>query len=224
MTSGTKSNYNEKGQDFPTDTVWVGEINEKASVEFHDTMMSLIDEDPFKPIIININSYGGEVDALFSMLDTMDAVRNMAPPEFKFLTVVKGKACSAGAVLLSYGDFRFSEPNARIMLHQTTSGQWGSHPANEVEFEETSRMNTKLLHIIKKQCKLDMTVKELKAKLSHNLYFTPEKAKDFGLIDIIGYPKVLESKVYDVRIVNGEKPNATNRSKNKRTPKVESKD
>lgn len=189
-----------------SETAWVSDITEASAIAFHDSLMKQFDDDPFKPIVIHIDSYGGEVDALFSMLDTMDSIRSMAPPEFKIFTVAKGKACSAGAVLLSYGDYRFAVPRTRIMIHQVVGGVWGSHPANEVEFKEVSRMNNELLTILKKRCKLKKSLKEFKEMLSHNLYFTPEQAKEFGLIDIIGYPKVVEQKMYEIRVINGEPP------------------
>lgn len=185
---------------------WITDFTEELSIRFHEEMMDQFEKEPFKPIIIHINSYGGEVDALFSMLDTMDAIRAMAPPEFKFLTVCTGKACSAGALLLSYGDYRFATPSSRIMIHQVISGTFGSQPANEAEFSESSRMNAKLLQILKRRCKLKMPLTELKEKLSHNVYLTPQQAKDFGIIDIIGYPKLVEQTVYDVRVLNAEPP------------------
>lgn len=217
-------NPKNKDLELRSDTPWVCDITEETAVAFHDSLMKQFEEDPYKPIVIHINSYGGEVDALFSMLDTMDAIRAMAPPDFKFFTVAKGKACSAGAVLLSYGDYRFATPHSRIMIHQVIGGLWGSQPSNEVEFSETSRMNSKLLQILRRRCKLKMSMKEFKEKLSHNLYFTPQKAKEFGLIDIIGYPKVIEQKMYEVRVVNGEPPrgkdaDASPRARNPKTSK-----
>lgn len=210
---------------FNTEHPWVCEINEEVAIRFNERLMRQFEDDPYKPIIIHINSYGGEVDALFSMLDCMDNIRSMAPPEFKFFTVTTGKAQSAGAVLLSYGDHRFATPHSRIMLHQVVGGTWGSQPANEVEFHEIARMNSRLLNLLKKRCKLNMSIKEFKAKLSHNLYFTPKEAKEFGIIDLIGYPKVIERKVYDIHVVNGEPPgkeekaNAGNRRANKEASK-----
>jgi ATP-dependent Clp protease protease subunit len=199
--------------------VWITDITEESAVLFHERLMQEFEKDPYKPIIININSYGGEVDALFSMLDTMDSIRSMAPEEFKFITVTTGKAQSAGAALLSYGDVRMCTPNARIMIHQVIGGNWGSQPSNEVEHEEMTRMNARLLQILRSRCKLKMSIDDFKQKLSHNLYLTPEKAKQFGIIDIIGYPKLIEQTVYEVRVVNGElpkeKPNANRRTNQK---------
>ncbi len=201
---------------------WVNDITEEVAIKFHERMMRQFEENPYRPIIIHINSYGGEVDALFSMLDTMDAIRSMAPPEFKFITVTTGKAQSAGAALLAYGDVRLATPNSRIMIHQVIGGTYGSQPVNEVEHDEMTRMNLRLLQILKKRCKFNMTLEEFKKKLSHNLYFTPQEAKEVGIIDIIGYPKLIEQMIYEVRIVNGEAPKVqknANRRTNKKAPK-----
>lgn len=210
-----------------TDFPWVYDITEETAIRFHERIFRQFEENPYKPIILHINSYGGEVDALFSMLDSMDAIRSMAPPEFKFLTVTMGKAQSAGAALLSYGDYRFATPYSRIMLHQVVGGTWGSQPANEVEFEEVTRMNERLLQLLIERCKLNTSVEEFKKKLSHNLYLTPEQAKDFGIVDIIGYPKLVEQMAYELHVINGEPPEETknvNRRKNKRTAKTQGKD
>lgn len=186
--------------------IWVMDFTENTATRFHERVLSEHEADPFKPIVINISSYGGEVDALLSMLDTMDIVRAMAPEEFKFFTVAYGKAMSAGATLLSYGDYRFATPNTRIMLHQVVSGTWGSQPANEVEFSEISRLNRELLKILKKRCKITSSLKDFKTLLSHNLFLTPKKAKDLGLIDFIGYPKVVTRTVHETLIYHGENP------------------
>lgn len=207
-------------------TLWVGDFTEEKAISFHDSVLEAFQKDPSKPIIINISSYGGDVDALFSMLDTMDAIRAVAPPSFKFLTVAKGKAISAGAVLLSYGDIRFAEKNSRIMIHQVVGGVFGSQPANKIEFEEIERMNDRLLAVLKKRCKMPISTKELKELLNHNKYMTPKDALDIGLIDVIGYPNLLESTYYEIRVLNGELPKEAkdaNRRANKKPAKNKSK-
>lgn len=187
------------------ESVWVKTFTEDSAIDFHEKLMRLADKDHYKPIVIQISSYGGEVDALFAMLDTMDIIRSMYPT-IKIFTAVHGKAQSAGAVLLAYGDYRFATKNSRIMVHQVVSGTYGSQPENETEFEEISRMNEKLLKVLISRCKLKIPVKDLKKELAHNLYLSADKAKKYGIVDIIGFPKVVERKIYDVQIVNGEAP------------------
>ncbi len=191
---------------FEFKNIWVTDINEKAAIEYCERIQSAFEEDPYRPIIVNISSYGGEVDALFVMLDFMDAIRDLAPPSFKFLTVATGKACSAGAVLLACGDVRFATKQSRVMLHQLISGSYGSQPANEAELKESSRVNNQLLNLLRKRCKWKMSMKQLKEKLAHNLYLSPRQAMDLGLVDIIGYPKLASQMIYEVRVVNAEPP------------------
>lgn len=223
-----KNNIQNQEVEYALEMPWVSEFTEMEAKKFHEFIIAKFEENPYRPIIIPINSYGGEVTALFSMLDTMDAVRSQAPEQFKFITVAKGKAISAGAVLLSYGDYRFSDPRAQIMIHQVVGGNWGSQAANEVEFLESSRMNAQLLTILRERCKLNMSLQDFKQKLSHNLYLTPTEAKDFGLIDVIGYPQIVELTQFELRVLNGEEPKkevkSANRRTNKKSPKNKSKD
>lgn len=200
----------------PSDNIWVTEFSEQKAIEFHEAIYKKFEDNPYKPIIININSYGGDVTALFSMIDSMDSIRSMAPESFSFITSAKGKAISAGAVLLSYGDFRFSDPKTQIMIHQVNGGNWGSQPANEVEFTEISRVNKELLTILKERCKLNLSLSEFKAKLSHNLYLTAKEAKALGIIDVIGSPTLVEMIAYEVRVLNGERPKGK-KNANRRT-------
>lgn len=208
-----KDNQNNGNTDVTNESqgqiLWVTEFTEASAIAFHEAVMAAYEGDPNKPLVIHINSYGGEVDALFSMLDTMDTIRSVGNPNFKFLTVCKGKAQSAGAVLLSYGDYRFATPTSRIMIHQVFSGTIGGHAENEVEFAETSRMNTQLLQIIRKQCRSKLGLTEFRQLLVHNHYQTPTQAKEFGIIDVIGYPKVVEKKSYEIVVLNAEKPAKT---------------
>jgi ATP-dependent Clp protease, protease subunit len=202
-----------------SDLIWVYDFTEETATDFHERVTQKFEENPHKPITIHINSFGGEVTSLMAMLDTMDSIRAIAPEGFSFITVAKGKAISAGAVLLSYGDFRFAEPKAQIMIHQVVGGTFGSHPENESEFQEIDRMNLSLLSLLKKKCKLALSMKELKDLLAHNLYLTPQEAKVFGLIDVVGYPKLMEFKSYELRVVSEEVPPKEHKRANRRTNK-----
>ena len=202
-----------------SETIWIYDFTEEVATDFHEKVLAKFEDNPHKPITININSFGGEVTSLLAMLDTMDYIRGIAPEDFYFITVAKGKAISAGAMMLSYGDFRFAEPKSQIMIHQVVGGVFGSHPENESEFQEIDRMNQLLLSLLQKRCKLNTTMKELKELLAHNLYLTPQEAKTFGLVDIVGYPKVVEFKAYELQVVNEEVATKGSKSADRRTNK-----
>ena len=198
--------------------IWVNTFEDSDVKDFIDSIDENLQDNPDKPIMLHINSDGGSVHNCFAMLDYMDSVRSMASEAFKFITIAKGRAFSAGALLLSHGDYRFATPNTSIMLHQVQSGFWGSQPENKVQFEEIERVNAKLLTILKENCKLDMSIKELETQLMHDMFLTPENARSFGLIDIVGYPKVNELRAFELTVLNGKIP-----AKNEKPIKTKSK-
>ena len=185
-----------------TQRVWVTDFTEESAIQFNEAILQRFQENPAKPIIIDISSYGGSIDALFSMIDGMDAIKAVAPQGFFFATVASGPAMSAGAYLLSYGDFRFSQPNSRIMLHQAHGGALGGMPQAEVDWKEFERINERILSIISKRAKVKGGTKALKRVLGQDKYLTPEEARDLGIIDVVGYPVIREHKVYELGVAN----------------------
>lgn len=191
---------------YHSDWIWVEEFEDSNVREFTENLYNKFYQNPERPIIIHVNTYGGDVHGLLSMIDAMDSIRSMAPESFYFITVTTGKAVSAGAVLLACGDYRFATPNSSIMVHQINGGLWGSHPANKVEFIEMSRLNYKVLTLLHEKCNLHGEVSDLEETLNHNLYLEPEQAREFGIIDIVGYPKLTELRGYELSVLNGVKP------------------
>jgi len=191
-----------------SEAIWVTDFETENAIEFCEKVEQAYQDNPLKPIIININSFGGAVDGLLMMTDCMDAIRSVADSQFfYFVTHAVGKAYSAAAALLAYGDVRFASPRTRIMLHQVLGGAYGSHPDMEVEYEEVSRVNSQLLTLIAEACKFKGSVEELRQYLQRDKYFSAEEALDFGVIDIVGTPKINEIKLFELGIVNHQKSN-----------------
>lgn len=144
------------------------------------------------PVIIYINSYGGSVDALNKILDTIDSIPN------KVITVCAGTAMSAGAVLLSYGDERYIGTNSRVMIHQVSSGTFGTVNEMDSNVREFKNLNSRLLNVLAKRCK--KTPKQMKAVFDKNVdkYLTPQEAKKFGLVDKIGTPRLKVVTSYEI--------------------------
>lgn len=144
------------------------------------------------PVVIYINSYGGSVDALNKILDTLDNLPN------RVITVCAGTAMSAGAVLLSYGDERYIGTNSRVMIHQVSSGTFGTIADMETSVKESKKLNTRLLKVLAKRCK--KTPKQMKAIFDKNVdkYLTAQEAKKFGLVDKIGTPRLKVVTTYEL--------------------------
>lgn len=182
----------------------VNHFNEDSAREFrmqvlHHAMLG----GPDLPIIIYIDSYGGDADSLASMLETMDEVPNA------FITVAIGKAVSCGAILLSHGDYRFCGRYARVMIHEVKSGAYGDIDDLKNDVKETERLNEVFMDLLAKNCHLP-GFKELKEKMrAHDggdMWMGPEAALAFGIVDFVGMPKLLPVIQYQCAVLPPKAP------------------
>lgn len=171
-------------------TIWVNAFNEESAKKFTEGVYKAAETNSKKPIIVNIDSYGGYVDALATMLGVMDSVPNPV------ITVCHGKAMSCGAILLSHGDKRFVTPHGRVMIHEVSSGTSGNVQDIKVDVAETDRLNTYMMTLLAKNC--GKTFKQLQALFAkkRDIYMTPEEAVKFKIADKIGIPEVKLTTTY----------------------------
>ena len=98
----------------------VNKFDEPAADEFAKKM-AVAHNTGQKIIPVVIDSYGGQVYSLMSMIS---AIRSS---ELPVATIVEGKAMSCGVVLFSCGapGLRFITPEATLMIHDVSSGVFG---------------------------------------------------------------------------------------------------
>ena len=177
--------------------IWVHSFNESAAQQFADAVYDSVEHAPQQPIVVYIDSGGGELDGLMSMLSVMDSVTN------HFVTVCLGKAMSAAAVLLSHGDTRCVGIHSRLMVHEVQAGAMGNANDMSNENNEIQRLNDYLLEILAKNCK--KTVKQLKKLFStqREVYMDANQALKFGLVDHVGVPIVTKSISFNFQFHGG---------------------
>lgn len=160
-----------------------GEINDTVAASVCMQLLFLEAENPKKEIAMYINSPGGIVTSGLSIYDTMQFIRP------KVSTTVMGQAASMGSLLLAAGekDMRFALPNARIMVHQPSGGFQGQVTDILIHAKEVESLKRRLNEIYMKHTGRDL--KAIEDALERDNFFTPEMAKEFGLID-----KVLEKR------------------------------
>src|SRR5216110_2825324 len=109
-------------------------------------MIHLESEDPDKDINIYINSPGGSVYAGLAIYDTMRFIK----PDVA--TICVGIAMSMGALLLAAGTEgkRMALPNAKILIHQVSSGFQGQATDIEIHAREIIDIRQRLDKIIAK--------------------------------------------------------------------------
>jgi len=171
-----------------SDEIWVQEFNSDSAQEFREQILFATRLGPSHPIIVYIDSYGGQVDALAKMIETMDEVQN------PIITCCMGKAMSCGAILLSHGDARFCGPHSRVMVHEVSASTGGDVHDMNVDVSEAKRLNEHFLGLLAKNCNIKGGYKGLRSLIKQrdgrDLFLDADAALKFGLVDYIGLPKI----------------------------------
>lgn len=107
-------------------------------------LLFLEGEDTEKEINLYINSPGGDMVALFGILDTMNFIS--APVS----TTCIGQAASAAAIVLAAGEKgrRFVLPNARVLLHQPHGGAQGQSTDIEIQVREMVELRNRMVDVL----------------------------------------------------------------------------
>src|SRR5512138_2545187 len=107
-------------------------------------LLHLESQDPDKDISIYINSPGGSIYAGLAIYDTMNFIK----PDVQ--TICVGIAMSMGALLLAGGAAgkRMALPNAKILIHQVSSGFQGQATDIEIHAREVIELRRRLDEII----------------------------------------------------------------------------
>ena len=129
------------------------------------------------PIILHVNSYGGEVYSGMSVVDTLRSL----PTEVH--TLVDGVAASASAGIVIAGKKRYIRPHGYMMIHQLSSGCMGTHE----EFKDEIANQESLMKMIKDFYLENTKIKpeDLNSLLKRNLFFNAEQCIEMGLVDAL---------------------------------------
>ncbi len=140
-------------------------------------LLHLAYEDPKKDIKLYINSPGGSVYDGLAIIDTM----NYIEPDVQ--TIGIGLQASMGAMLLSSGakGKRFCLPNARVMIHQPSSGTEGKITDQEIALKEGIYLKQVLAEMMAKNT--GKSVKEVEKAMDRDHWMSAEEAQKFGIID-----------------------------------------
>lgn len=165
----------------------VNKFDEDSAKEFVQHM-SIAQSTGQSVIPIVIDSYGGQVYALMTMID---AIKSSRVP---VATIVEGKAMSCGAVLLTCGreGMRYASPNATIMIHEVSSANWGKIEEIKADAKETERLNEKILKIMATNIGKDENYfhDEIHNKRHADWFIEPEEAKEMNLVNHVKMPEL----------------------------------
>jgi ATP-dependent Clp protease protease subunit len=140
-------------------------------------LLHLEAEDPEKDIQMYINSPGGVVYSGLAIYDTMQFIK----PDVA--TVCCGVAMSMGSLLLAGGAAgkRSALPNSRILLHQPSGGFQGQATDIQIHAKEALELRRRVEEIYAEHT--GRPVEDVSDVLERDRFFTPEQARDYGLVD-----------------------------------------
>ena len=140
-------------------------------------LLYLANEDPKRDIKLYINSPGGSVYDGLAIIDTMDYIE----PDVQ--TIGIGLQASMGAMLLACGakGKRFVLPNARVMIHQPSSGTEGKITDQEIALKEGILLKKKLAEIFAERT--GKSLKQVERDMDRDNWMSAQEALEYGIID-----------------------------------------
>jgi len=154
-----------------------GTIDDFAAAVICAQLLHLEAENPEKEISVYLNTPGGLVTSGLAIYDTMNFIKP------KVSTLCFGQAASTGAFLLAAGTkgLRYCLPHSRIMLHQPSASFSGQASDIALYGQETVALKRRVNDLFVKHTGQDY--KTIERALERDNFMTPEKAREFGLID-----------------------------------------
>jgi ATP-dependent Clp protease, protease subunit len=141
-------------------------------------LLHLESDDPDKDISVYVNSPGGDVYAGLAIYDTMTFVK----PDIR--TICAGIAMSMGAVLLAAGakGKRSALPNAKILIHQVWTGQFGGQASDvEIRAREVLDLKRRVEQILADHT--GQPLERVAADTDRDHFMSAPEAVEYGLID-----------------------------------------
>jgi len=159
-----------------------GDVNEHSISSVIAQLIGLANQNK-SPIHLIVSTYGGSVDEMFSLYDTI-----------KFLpcpvhTIALGKVMSAGVLLLSSGvkGKRLVGKNTRIMIHPISGGTIGNIFETINSTEEMKRLQDRMVEALTEETSMSQQKIEEIMKKGHDFFIDAKEAVKLGIVDkIIG--------------------------------------
>lgn len=166
----------------PGETIFFNGIFNDESLEKFYKSFTEIEQKGATEVTILINSPGGSVDSLKTMLDMI-----YNTPMF-VTTVVSGTACSCGIALLMAGDYRVAFEGSLLMSHQYSWGASGKHHELHASRKAQDLTYKFMLDHYKLHTGLDEATIKQDLLPAEDVWLDPEEALKYNIIDEIVKP------------------------------------
>lgn len=143
-------------------------------------LYALNEADDKSDIFLFISSYGGYIDSLNAVLDSIKDISN------PINTIVFGNADSCASVLASSGvkGKRYIGENARFMIHEASAGIWGTTSDIEKDLEDLKKVEARLVSLLSLNSgNSESDIREMITGADYAL--TAEEAVSKGFMDVV---------------------------------------
>ncbi len=133
-------------------------------------------ENPDAPILVTINSPGGEAYTGLGIHDTLKAT------QCPIYTLVNGLCASAGIVILlsAEKERRFSLPSSRFMIHQPSGGAQGTASDIEIKAENMKVLRKMYFDLIAAAC--GHKAEDVTFRAKRDFWLSAEEASAYNLV------------------------------------------
>ena len=135
--------------------------------------------DPGEPIVIRINSPGGDVLDGFALLDTILRLKRKG---HHITTHGIGMIASMATILMQAGDERVLDANAWFMIHEISAGARGKTSEIEDELKFIGKLQDRLLDLLAERSTLTKTQIKRRWKKTDD-WMSAEEALSLGFVD-----------------------------------------
>ena len=159
-----------------TRTVMVTDEVTKKMAQQVMTQLLLLEAENNDDIKMYINSPGGDADAGFAIFDMMRFVK----PKIK--AICAGVAASAAVIILlgAKKENRLSLPNARVLIHQPSTGIHGTAADIQIEATEILKCREKINRLI--SVETGQAMEKVESDTKRNFWMSAEEALKYGLV------------------------------------------
>ncbi len=177
--------------------ITVNEFTEESALKFRSQMCEAMNSGQ-KIIPVVIDSYGGQVYSLMSMIASINA------SPIPVATIVQGKAMSCGAILSTFGSdgLRFIDKDATLMIHDVSSFAFGKIEELKADAREAERLNKKVYQMMARNCGKpeDYFTKIIHDKGHADWFLDADEAIEHGICQHKRIPELKVNVVIDIDI------------------------
>lgn len=163
---------------------WTGETTTNGTKEAVKKLVKDVANSAASHIIVNINSYGGDINHGISIHDIL------AEHKAKVTTVIHGHTASAATIISQAGNTRKMSANSLFLIHPASTIAWGNRSDIAAAMSDLEKVDQTIRDIYAKRTgKTAAEIEEVMNRFDgRGEWLTAQEAMEYGFIDEVFEP------------------------------------